>query len=170
MTSGAVKYFDVTLIDTLEQLKEQYHKLALKFHPDHGGDTATMQAVNNEYEFLFEKLKSRHTNKDGEVYDRIFPEDWEDFPKIVDAILKMKGVKMDVVGLFLWVYGDTKTFKEILKKLGFRWSRNKKMWYKSPKGYRRRGGGEYTYNEIINKYGVKSSYQGAGFEADLLPV
>jgi len=169
MTSEAIRFFDINIIDTLEQLKEQYHKLALKFHPDHGGDTATMQAVNSEYETLFDLLKSKHENKDGDLYERIFPEDWEDFPKIVDAILKMKGVKMDVVGLFLWVYGDTKQNKEKLKELGFRWSRNKQMWYKSPKGYRRRGGGEYSYNEIISKYGVKSSYKG-GEEVGLATV
>lgn len=45
---------------TLEELKQQYKKLALKHHPDLGGNTADMQGINNEYDILFAKLK-KHT-------------------------------------------------------------------------------------------------------------
>lgn len=37
---------------TLEELKQQYKKLALKHHPDLGGNTADMQGINNEYDII----------------------------------------------------------------------------------------------------------------------
>ena len=45
---------------TLDELKKEYRRLAMKHHPDHGGDTATMQAINNEYHDRFEVLKKQH--------------------------------------------------------------------------------------------------------------
>lgn len=42
---------------TLDELKKAYKAAAMKYHPDMGGDTATMQAVNAEYERLFPILK-----------------------------------------------------------------------------------------------------------------
>lgn len=41
-------YFDG--ICTLENLKKKYRELALANHPDMGGDTAVMQAINAEYD------------------------------------------------------------------------------------------------------------------------
>ena len=40
-----MKYF--TNCSTLDELKKQYRRLCLINHPDHGGDTATMAAINN---------------------------------------------------------------------------------------------------------------------------
>ena len=42
-----MKYF--TNCRTLDELKKEYRRLCLINHPDHGGDTATMAAINHEY-------------------------------------------------------------------------------------------------------------------------
>ena len=42
-----------TNISSIQELKKRYKELALKFHPDReGGDTATMQEINNEYQYF----------------------------------------------------------------------------------------------------------------------
>ena len=52
-----------TNCQTLDELKKVYKHLAQKHHPDVGGDTATMQAINAEYEERFEALKRRQNEQ-----------------------------------------------------------------------------------------------------------
>ena len=47
-------------VNSLEALKREYKRLALANHPDRGGDTATMQAINAEYDAAFSRLKVAH--------------------------------------------------------------------------------------------------------------
>ena len=46
-------------IQTYDDLKSQFRKLALKHHPDAGGDVKVMQAINSEYDQLFAIWKQR---------------------------------------------------------------------------------------------------------------
>lgn len=50
-----MKYF--TNCTTLDELKKEFRRLCMVHHPDRGGDTATMAAINAEYEALFPALK-----------------------------------------------------------------------------------------------------------------
>lgn len=50
-----MKYFNHC--NTLDELKKEFRRLCMIHHPDRGGDTATMAAINAEYESLFPVLK-----------------------------------------------------------------------------------------------------------------
>lgn len=50
-----MKYF--VECKTLDELKKMYRKLALKNHPDRGGDEEVMKKINEEYDKLFPILK-----------------------------------------------------------------------------------------------------------------
>ena len=54
----------------LDELKKQYKNLAQKHHPDVGGDTAAMQAINAEYEERFEVLKRTQNTQAAEEIGR----------------------------------------------------------------------------------------------------
>lgn len=54
---GSVKSFD--------ELKAHYRALAMQHHPDRGGDLATMQAINAEYDALYIRWNSRKASDQG---------------------------------------------------------------------------------------------------------
>lgn len=146
-----MKYLSNT-IRTLEELKKAYHRLCLQLHPDVGGSDDEMKILNAEYELLFERVKNIHFNKDGETYKKETQETPEEFQWLIAELLKLDGIEIEIIGCFVWISGDTKPNKERLKELGFRWHSKKKCWYKSPAGYRRWGGSEYSMDEIRMMY------------------
>ena len=52
-----MKYFN--RIDTLDLLKTEYRSLALKNHPDLGGDTEVMKEINAEFDLAFRILEKK---------------------------------------------------------------------------------------------------------------
>lgn len=52
--------------------------------------------------------------------------------KIIDLLAGFDGLRVSVLGCWIWVTGDTKPNKEALKGLGFWWSKGKNAWYKKP--------------------------------------
>ena len=55
-------------INSLSELKKQYRELVKNNHPDKGGDTAVMQAINNEFEKLYNVWKDRKETADTTGY------------------------------------------------------------------------------------------------------
>ena len=45
-------------VQTMDELKKAYRKLAFKNHPDKGGDLEVMKVINLEYEVAFKKLNT----------------------------------------------------------------------------------------------------------------
>lgn len=99
----------------------------MQHHPDHGGDTATMQEINAEHDALFDELKAKHNAEhDAEHQTTKTP---EEFREIIEALLRMNGVEVELCGSWLWIGGNTRSHKDELKAAGCRWSSSKKLWY-----------------------------------------
>ena len=84
-------------VNTLDQLKAEYRRLAMANHPDHGGDTATMQRINEEYRARFEALKKAHNAKADEFHQTT--EAPEEFIDIISALLKLDGLTVELRAL-----------------------------------------------------------------------
>ena len=149
-----------TKIETLEELKKRYKQLALKNHPDVGGDVETMKKINAEYDKIFSEVKNFCRNKDGEIYNKETTETEQEFKDIINEVLKMNKVIIEIIGTFIWLSGNTKPYKEQIKKLKFRYSANKEAWYKSPANYRRKSKYNYNMNDIRGMFGVQYSAEG----------
>lgn len=143
-------------VTTLEELKKEYRRLAVLHHPDNGGDAENMKILNNEYDYLFERLKNTHKSHAGEYYEKEStgetPEEWKELIEKLIA-LKMVDVTIEIIGSFIWISGNTKPYKDALKALGFKWSQNKMAWYMAPEGYRRKSRKQYDLNDIRGMYG-----------------
>ena len=136
----------------LSDLKREYHRLVMIHHPDVGGDTATMQAINAEYEIRFEALKSEHNAaNDADHQTTEMP---NEFIEIITALLHLSGLRVELCGSWIWITGETLTHKDKLKSLGCRWSPKKVAWswhHAEPNARFYRG--RRTMNEIRQKYG-----------------
>lgn len=152
-----MKYF--TNIRSIDELKSAYRKLAFELHPDKGGDKKAFQEMHNEYEKVFEEVKNYFKNAKGEYYHKENDEKPNEFSDLIDALMKLKDIKIEIIGTFVWVSGKTKQHEEKLKELGFRHQEKKRNWCKSPKGYRKRSKRKYTMNQIRDRFGVSGSWE-----------
>lgn len=153
-----MKYF--ASCKTLDDLKKVYRQLAMKHHPDRGGDEETMKAINNEYEKAFELLKHQQNTAAEDKYKTT--EDASEFISIINALLKLDGLQIDLCGRWLWIGGNTRAHKEELKAAGCRWSSQKKLWsWHHAEDGSRYYKGKRTMSEIYQKYG-RMSFQAAG--------
>ena len=149
------KYF--TNCTNLDELKKAYKKAAMENHPDLGGDTATMQAINAEYEQRFEELKRQQNTRaandpTGKTYAT--SENANEFIDIINYLLRMDGLEVELCGRWLWIGGETMKHKDELKQIGCRWSSKKKLWswHHAEDGVRRHKG-TYSMDKIRSKYG-----------------
>lgn len=152
-----MKWFD-PIPATLEELKEQYRRLALRNHPDLGSSTKAMQEINAEYEALFNRLKNTHRAASGETYTtkEETSEKASDFVDIINALINLDGLIIEVCGRWLWISGNTKPHRAKLKELHFRWSQNKSAWYYHTEAYRKRSSKNLTLDEIRTLYGSET--------------
>lgn len=151
-----MKYF--SKCTTLDELKKEYRRLAMIHHPDHGGDTATMQAINAEYAATFSRLKDQHNAAADE--DHQTTEAPEEFIAIISQLLRFPGLTVELCGSWLWITGDTYGIKDQLKAAGCRWSSSKKRWYwHHPEEGSRWHKGTATMSDIRTKYGSQT-YKG----------
>jgi hypothetical protein len=136
-----------TGIETMEDLKKEYKILALLHHPDRGGDEEVMKKINSAYAEAIKDLNKnkRHTDNDNNLDDN--------FKEVIDKLIRYKDIEIEVCGCWIWISGNTKPIKELIKTLGFRWAAKKKMWYLKPEWYKGFSKNEWSIDQIRNKYG-----------------
>ena len=158
----------------LDELKKAYKAATMKNHPDMGGDTATMQAINAEYEARFEVLKrsqNEQAAEDTTGKTHATSETAGDFIRIIEALLKLDGLEVELCGRWLWIGGNTLAHKEELKAVGCRWSSSKKLWswHFQEEGAKWHKGTK-TMNEIRSKYGSTTFRRNPSAGSDALPA
>jgi curved DNA-binding protein CbpA len=153
-----MKFF-VPAPESLEELKKMYHQLALKHHPDHGGSTSEMQALNDEYDLLFRVLQRKGASAPSKAATA--SEEEEDFEapeafrEIIETLIRFPGLKIEICGKWIWISGATYQYKAQLKAAGCFWAAKKQMWYWRPaeNAHHRRSRKGQTMEKIRLKYG-----------------
>ena len=131
-----------------EMVAIAYRKMAMQFHPDRNpAGLEMMQAINEAREALREykgSIESGHTG----------PKDYADIlSDAINAIIYCDGLDIEICGSWVWVSGDTKPHKEILKGAGYRWASKKKMWYYRPSDWKSHSFGNFSMTEIREIHG-----------------
>lgn len=165
-------YFDSSL--SLEEAKTLYRQLARENHPDMGGDLRTMQEINAQFAAFcasYAKADSRRRQQDAHAENRKSAADFHDMDEVgayiemmINFALGLDGVEVELMGLWVWLTGNTKAHKETFKAWNeahqnsgedvrpiWKWSPKKTAWYfAAVPSFNRR---DTTLDEIRNTYG-----------------
>ena len=139
---------------TINDVKALYRNLSKVHHPDMGGCTATMQAINNEYSFACAKLIAGGTLTPDEQEAEII--NAEQYKSAINAIVDLPGITVELCGGWLWVSGNTYPVKDVLKTAGFFFASNKKMWYFRSPEYATNNRQKHSMEDIRSKYGSQA--------------
>ena len=149
--------FQLSKYNTVADLKAAYRKLAMANHPDRGGDTESMKALNNEYQDCLKALDG--TQDDKYTYRYNDKDEVELMAKIYELLsLNMVDVTINLIGKWIWITGDTKAHKDGLKELKCRWHGKRKCWYWKDFSKKSRYNKKGSLKNLADKYGCVNSF------------
>lgn len=130
-----------------DDIKKAYKKSCAKYHPDRNpAGLEIMKMVNVAYNVL--------KGFDGQASVSVDAAQYGD--EVANALNQISGLGLivEICIAWVWVSGDTKTYKAILKDAGFKWAPKKECWYFRPADTKRsRSLGKYSMSAIREKYG-----------------
>jgi len=119
---------------TRDQIKFSYRVAAQKFHPDrNAAGHEMMKLINIAYEALEQNLG-------------------DDINKALNSIINL-GLEIEICGSWIWVRGNTKEHKYILKSNGYFWAPKKESWYFRPSDYKSTNRGKWSMDKIRESHG-----------------
>lgn len=144
----------------MDELRQQFRKLVLKFHPDQGGTDQDIIKIKKEYNQLLKQFSTRKATTENQNYESNYenadPND-EMFKEIIIELIHLP-LDIDIIGFWVWIdQKNSYPYKDKLKELKFQWSKTKRKWYWFP-GIENRKGKPRTntdYEAIKNKYGSR---------------
>lgn len=142
----AAKILGITGDITPEIVKAAYRRACIKYHPDRNPAGLEMQkACNLAYEVL--KDTTETINIDDSVLNY-----GDDLNTALNVVINMN-VQIEVCGSWVWITGNTKPYKDILKDNGYKWACKKKAWYFRPSDFKSFSRGKYSLDDIRANYG-----------------
>ena len=144
--------------ETTAEIKSTYRKLAMQHHPDRGGSTAVMQEINRQYEAILScKHGAAEMGADGQAHTYYYnPEHERAVMAKLDELLRMRlpGCEIWLIGKWLWVKGETKPVKDLLKSAGLRWHNERVAWYWKPYTTRTHYNAAVSFDDMADYYGA----------------
>lgn len=138
----------------INAIKARYKDLAKTYHPDLGGCVETMKEINRQYDEVLTGVYQKEGKSITEIEDLLAAS--QALREKLFEITAMPNLIVELCGEWIWVTGDTRPSKELLKSAGFFWASKKLAWYwrsESEKGKRR---GNYSMDKIRELHGSSS--------------
>lgn len=146
--------------ETLQQVKDLYRTLAKENHPDKGGNLQTMQEINNQYSRAIATIARGGKFTAQEAEAEILQA--EAYQEAVNKVVNLEGCKLELIGSWLWITGNTKQHCKILNSepARFNWSKKKtdpSAWFFRTAEYKTSNKGQkMSIDAIRNKYGSQT--------------
>jgi len=147
-----LKWFNLAEYANLGDLKKAYKALVYIHHPDHNGDLENMKEINIEYEYAFEWVKN-HPREESDKYANKHHDIMDGFREVISKVVFIPNIIIEICGSWVWITGETKAVKEIIKQAGFSWAGKKKAWYWKPSDYIKSGKSNWSMDRIRTAYG-----------------
>jgi hypothetical protein len=150
------KYFKIDSNSTVDTVKKQFKRLARELHPDFNNGCKVK-------EFQFKEMLAEYDQSMkyvGEQKNKNYTSDPEYTDLVLDLLrMEMENVDIEICGWFIYLWGNTKPYKEELKKKGFRWNPKKVCWYWRPAWYKNKSRRSWDMKEIREVYGSEKVQQ-----------
>lgn len=146
--NDALSILNITGDYTPESIKSAYRKACSIYHPDRNpAGLEMMKLVNQAYDELKNDSGTAQAKQEGDLSSY-----GEDIFNALSAIIHL-GFDIEICGAWVWLHGDTKPHRDLLKQSGFRWAPKKCLWYFRPADYKSKGRGKFTMDEIRAAHG-----------------
>lgn len=150
-----ITFFDTSKLTNLKDLRSEYYRLTKIYHPDIGGDLASMQKINTEYDYLTKNFVAgsdlNNSQKENELNIS------EVYKDLIGKLVQYPGLIIELVGTWIWVRGNTYPYRDALGKngLGFKFSGKHSAWYFHEDDFRSKKS-NMNLEQIKKKYGSVS--------------
>lgn len=145
-------------ITTAEELKKRFHELVKELHPDNGGDVEAFKEMKSQFDKIaHSETWNTHKTADGKTYTKENATTPEQFTEIIEKLRALENITIEILGSWVWVTGDTRAYKDILKGLGFLYSSKKTAWYFNGETKKRRTHSKMSYTDLQLHWGVSYS-------------
>lgn len=146
-------------LSTAADIKVHYRRLCMIHHPDRGGDTAVMQAINSQYHLALSQCDGqpfKGTDNKERTYRYYRDIEKAVMDKIAEIVsVGMVDVDIMLIGSWIWITGDTRRYARQLGKNGLkmRWHPKRRAWYWHLPSKRK-----YRFNEHVDLDDLAASY------------
>ena len=143
-------------INTAEELRREFHKLAKELHPDNGGDAEVFKEMKAEFGNAWANVGNTYTNKEGQTYQKEQNMTAAQFADIIEKMIHWTDCTIEICGSWLWISGNTYSHRAELKALHFGYSSNKKAWYFHEGSYHKKSSRKFNMDDIRSMFGSES--------------
>lgn len=164
-----MRYFNQANITNVQELRLNYYQQLTSYFKEKrksGKSTIDMKDFRKEYEELFAKyVKESKESVDSsnarikQIYDL---EKDQKLRQLLYKLAKLDNLDVEIIGMWVWISGNTQTHKKELHNLGFHWASKKQMWYCHFDDYFKHGSkGKFSMQDIREKYSLGNSSKAA---------
>ena len=131
-----------------EEIAAAYKALVRKYHPD-------VNPAGEQMAKLINAARDALADYDGATaaHGETQTNYGDELNAALNAIINLPGLDIEICGAWVWVGGDTRTYKDALKAAGFKWASKKLKWNYRPAGWKSVSRGNVSMDEIREKYG-----------------